>query len=385
MKKITVILLSLLLLHVGLAAQTLDFETFSTASDAANGGPYASLSPGTATLLQNPAAFSSANTYLNYADVTMLLNGAGLSLLSAVLGGSIDFANMGTLLGSLLDSQGRAYIYMDMAGPLNFAYTGKGIGFGIYNQTTFSINIGSVYYAEVSAREDIVFTGGAAYRGDFGAGWWYSAGLAAKGLFRAEYYYADTLLGLMTVLGTPDPFGSAMPFFMTTGVGFDAGLQAGLYDVFIFGIQCEDAFSTLFTTEYTNMGAFFTDPAAAKVTTSSLIPLPNLSAGFTVYPFLNFMEQRGLKMGMSVNYSNLIDLFMPIFRNPILFLSAGLELNVLERLTISLGLREALLACGVTLNLDNFKFSTAVFGKELGLEPGERPVYNIMVGVSLAK
>ncbi len=45
MKKITVVLLFLLAMHGGLAAQTLDFETFSAVSDAANGGPYASLSP----------------------------------------------------------------------------------------------------------------------------------------------------------------------------------------------------------------------------------------------------------------------------------------------------------------------------------------------------
>ncbi|HQK33126.1 MAG TPA: hypothetical protein PK074_00220 [Spirochaetales bacterium] len=378
-------LLVLFVCGTAVFAQTTSFTTYLSAQSASNGGLYASQAGTAELLLQNPAMFALSQVLMQFADLNVLMNGAGLSMFSSILTGAFDFSNLGLLLANLFDEQGRAYILFDVAGPINFAYSGKGIGFGIYNQTVMSINVGSVYYANISAREDIFVTGGVAYRGDIGAGWWYAGGLKVKGLLRTELYYADSLLNFMTVLGTADFFNSALPFLLTTGIGFDAGAQVGLYDVLTFGIQCDDAFSTLFTTEFSSLSGFWGDPAGSKITSYVNIPLPNLTAGITAYPFLNFMEQHSLKWNVSVGYSHMLDLFLPLSRNPILFLSAGTELTILERLKIAVGVREALLAAGITLDLDTLCVSTAVFGRELGIEPGERPVYIIMVNVSVKR
>ena len=383
-KKILVV--SLVLLTVtAVVAQTTVFSTYVTAESAGNGGPYASKAGTMELLVQNPALFAVPQVLMQYADVSMLVNGSGLSLFSAVLAGTFDFSNLGLLLANLFDDQGRAYVFFDVTGPINFAYSGKGIGFGLYNQTVLNINVGSVYYANFSAREDVYVTGGVAYRGEIGSGWWYAGGLKVKGLLRAELYYTNSLLNFMTVLNTPDFLNTTLPFLLTSGIGFDVGAQIGLFDVLTFGLKCDDAFSTLFSTEYSSLSGFFTDPAATKITTITTIPLPNIIASFTVYPFINFMEQQGLKWGISLSYTNILDLFLPLPRNPILFLSGGTELTVLERLKLTLGVREALLSAGMMLDLDMVYVSAAVFGRELGIEPGERPVYMIMISVSVKR
>ncbi len=373
------------LVVTAVCAQTTAFTTYLPAESASNGGPYASKSSTIELLIQNPAMFAASQVLMQFADVSLLMNGAGLSLFSSFLTGTLDFSNLGLLLSNLFDEQGRAFVLIDIAGPINFAYSGKGIGFGIYNQTAVNINVGSVYYASFSAREDIFITGGVAYRGDIGSGWWYSGGLKVKGLLRTELYYEDSVLNFMTVLGTPDAFNTAIPFMLTTGIGFDAGIQVGLFDVLTFGINCDDAFSTLFTTEYSNLSGFFQDPVTNKVVSYAMIPLPDLKASITAYPFLNFMEQHGLRWGLSVGYSNILDLFLPLSRNPILFLSGCTEFTILERLKISVGVHEALLSAGIMLDLDTLYVSTAVFGRELGIEPGERPVYMIMISVSVKR
>ena len=381
MKKIVIVFLVIVGLSSGFA-QTLDFTTFLSAQSAGSGGPYVSIAGSTEQLLQNPAMYAASKVTMNLVDLTVLMNGAGLSLFSSLIAGVFDFSNMATLLNNFFDAQGRAYILMDVAGPLNFAYSGKGIGFGLYNQTVMSMNIGSVYYANLSAREDLVVAGGVAYQGEIGRGWWYSGGLKVKGLLRAELYYTDSMLNFMMALQTPDWMTTAIPFLLTSGIGFDAGLQIGLYDVLTFGLTCDDAFSTLFSTEYSSLSGFFQDAITNKLNATSSILIPNLKAGLTVYPFLNFMEQHGLRWGFSLGYSHIIDLFLVLPRNPILFLAGSTELTILDRLKVSIGVREALLAAGIVLDLDSILVSTAVFGRELGMEPGERSVYMIMIGVT---
>lgn len=381
MKKIILAVL-VIISFSSIFAQTLDFTTFVSAHSAGNGGPYASLAGSTEQLLQNPAFYAASQVTMNFADLALLMNGSGLSLFSSLLTGVLDFSNIATVLNNFFDAQGRAYLLMDVAGPLNFAYSGRGVGFGLYNQTVMNLNIGSVYYANLTAREDIVVAGGVAYRGEIGKGWWYSGGIKVKGLLRAELYYTDSLLNLMTALQTPDWMNTALPFIVTSGIGFDAGLQIGVFNVLTFGLTCNDAFSTLFATEYSSLSGFFQDAVTNKINASSTIVVPNLQASVTAYPFLNFMERHSLRWGLSLGYSHIIDLFLVLPRNPILFLIGSTEITILDRLTVTVGVREALLSAGIVLDLDTILVSTAVFGRELGIEPGERSVYMIMIGVT---
>ncbi|HOT59863.1 MAG TPA: hypothetical protein PLJ83_09410, partial [Spirochaetales bacterium] len=126
-------LLVLFVCGTAVFAQTTSFTTYLSAQSASNGGLYASQAGTAELLLQNPAMFALSQVLMQFADLNVLMNGAGLSMFSSILTGAFDFSNLGLLLANLFDEQGRAYILFDVAGPINFAYSGKGICFGIYN------------------------------------------------------------------------------------------------------------------------------------------------------------------------------------------------------------------------------------------------------------
>ena len=62
-------------------------------------------------------------------------------------------------------------------------------------------------------------------------------------------------------------------------------------------------------------------------------------------------------------------------RNPLLEIGIGVELVILEKLKLRMGLNEALPAAGFGIDLTFMQFDCSVYGKELGLEPGLNSVY----------
>jgi hypothetical protein len=68
-------------------------------------------------------------------------------------------------------------------------------------------------------------------------------------------------------------------------------------------------------------------------------------------------------------------------RHPILHIGAGIEVELLEILSIRMGMYEGLFTAGVGLDLKIFTLNAAMFGTELSSEPGMRPVYNILIGL----
>jgi len=82
---------------------------------------------------------------------------------------------------------------------------------------------------------------------------------------------------------------------------------------------------------------------------------------------------------MAMDYTDILDLTSPLPRNPILNVSLGVETRVLDIVTLRVGIDEALLSAGVGLDLGVFTLNIAAFGQELGLDPGDRPYYNLLV------
>jgi hypothetical protein len=56
-----------------------------------------------------------------------------------------------------------------------------------------------------------------------------------------------------------------------------------------------------------------------------------------------------------------------------------METRVLHIVTLRAGIADALLSAGAGIDLSVFTLNLSIFGAELGLEPGDRPCYNLLV------
>ena len=84
---------------------------------------------------------------------------------------------------------------------------------------------------------------------------------------------------------------------------------------------------------------------------------------------------------LTCDYSDILDFLNPVPRNAILKASLGLEIQMLDILYLRAGIRDALLAAGAGLKLGIFTLNLTAYGEELGLDPGVRPVYNLLVSL----
>jgi hypothetical protein len=90
------------------------------------------------------------------------------------------------------------------------------------------------------------------------------------------------------------------------------------------------------------------------------------------------------KLNVMLDYRNFTDLIMPqsyVARNPILNLGLGAEYTLFNILSLRAGLTDMLPAVGIGLGVRGFALDFAVKGKEMGLDPGVRPIYVIELGV----
>ena len=68
-------------------------------------------------------------------------------------------------------------------------------------------------------------------------------------------------------------------------------------------------------------------------------------------------------------------------RHPLLNIGLGVEVTVLNALTLRAGIADALPALGFGLDLSFMTLDFAVYGRELGLDPGMQPVYAMSLGL----
>jgi hypothetical protein len=82
------------------------------------------------------------------------------------------------------------------------------------------------------------------------------------------------------------------------------------------------------------------------------------------------------------DYRDFLDLFKPIYRNPILNATLGTEVIFLDVISLRAGINETYLATGLGLDLTLFQIDLALYGKELGIDPGKRPLLNMDLSLS---
>lgn len=379
MKRILALSAALACALSGLSAQTVDAFLPLSARMAALGGPHAASASGLDALFENPAGFAADEEYLSVSSVVVHPAGPVFDLASLMVSGGASGLVSG--LSSLLDAKGRLYVDLDLLGPLAFGFVGKGLGFGIYNRTQATINAASLFSASLSLTEEAFLAGGYAHRFTLGDGSTLDAGIMPKGFVKAGVSLSGSLADLMAVVAVPDALLSGCPFVVTSGLGLDAGVKwtKGGFAAALVG---RDAFSPALVTMYTSFNDFTASPSTSKVGASETVLVPaDLSLGVAYEPSFPLLERLGADVLILADYRDLLDLFADIPRNPILNASLGLELTLLDILSLRAGLYDALPSAGFGIDLTFCTFSLAMYGKELGLDPGVRPVYNLIVAL----
>lgn len=363
------------------AAQSVQRFSPPSARMAALGGPHAASASGLDAVFENPAGFAADETEFRASALVFNPSGPIFDIAGLVLGGS-DQLMAG--LPSLFDAQGRFYAQADMLGPLSFGYSGKGLGFGLFNRTVATVNASSLLSVAFEVSEEVMLAGGYAYRFEIGDRNVIDLGIMPKGFIRASVGDRMSLDEVMAVAMDP---ASALesPLTMTSGVGFDVGARWSLDQALSVGIVVRDAYSPAMVTVYESYGAFAANPQLAKVgaSTYAVVP-PDLSFGVAWEPRLALLDRLGADLAFLVDYVDILDLLNAVPRNPILNVGAGVELTLLDILSLRAGVKDALPTAGFGIDLSAFAFSLAMYGQELGIEPGSRPLYNLLVALDFS-
>lgn len=378
MRTIAIACAALALAAAPLAAQTVAPFVLPSARMAALGGAHAASYSGVDAIFENPAGFVSERSELGVSALVFDLAGPIFDIAGMVAGGADPLAG----LSGLFDSSGRLYVSLDALGPLAFSYVGKGLGYGLFNRSVATINAASLLSVTYAVSEEFLLAGGYAYRFDLGARQVLDIGIMPKGFVRASVGETVSLDGVMALVSDPASLTTGSEFTMVSGVGFDVGVRWSYDDTVSVGFVARDAYSPAMVTTYTSFDGFVSDPQAAMVGESAYAVVdPNLAFGVEyVFPF-EFLDRIGAEVSVLADYVDILDLLSTLPRNPILNVSLGVELRLLDILFLRGGISEALPAAGFGIDLSAFSFSLAMFGTELGIEPGARPAFNLLVAL----
>jgi hypothetical protein len=343
---------------------------FTSPRERSMGGRHVALADDSSVLLTNPAGLAELPKSYSAADLGLRMIGPVFDIADLVAGGKMSTSSLTDFLAK---NDYKVYAGFELAGPLALGYTGGGMGFGLFNKTKFIANVAGASAINLTTGEDILLSGGYARRFDLGSGHELDAGFAPKGFARGEI---KSSMGIVEAVDLSSHPGDILndPFTLTTGVGLDLGLRWAWRQL-AAGLACRDLFSPAIATQYSSASAFF----GSKSGESSYVWVHrSLDAGLAWNPDIGQWLRGVDSLVLALDYRDILDLWSITPRNPVLNIGFGLEARVLDIVSLRAGVADALLSTGLGLDLKVFKLNLSVFGTELGLEPGDRPCYNLL-------
>ncbi len=343
--------------------------TIPSARLSALGGTHAALTDDFSALFTNPAGFAGVEKELSVAELTVSVYGPIFEI--ADLAGSDTFD-----LSGIVGDNG-TYAGFDIGGPLSLGWVGNGLGFGLFNSSSLD-GIATGAGVRATASEDFLVVGGYAFRFEPAEAHLVDAGFLVKGFLRGMMELESSLLSV-TDLFT----GSLMsdrPFASVMGLGFDLGLRYEYDRTLAVGLVCRDVYSPALVSAFASASDFFSGAQAIDSGSSGKID-PRLDMGIAYYPRFERLERYVTNLVFLLDYRDFLDLFALIPRHPILNVSFGTEVVVLDALSLRLGIADALPCAGFGLDLKFAQFDFAMRGIELGLDPGVNPVLAMDIGL----
>lgn len=365
--------------HFMFSEEIVRLPRYSMTRDYAFGGRHAALADDFSVLYNNPAGFRSVDPELHFADLSVHAAGPVFSMTDAIM--NMELARLFT--------EGLArYVALGIPGPISFGYVGDGLGFGIQNASSATISVSGITRpAKAEVAENLILSGGYAGRIPFPeeSGFTLDLGFLLKGFLQSGVSIEKDAVEIIGLVSNPNPgIFLTQPFYLQTGIGLDVGLLGAYDDQLFLGIAVRDLYTPTMKNLYNSINEFSGgyDPASVI---AGKVPL-DMSVGFMWQPRMMISNKYVSEFRLMIDYKDIWDfLLVPEeATNPILHVGVGSEIVVLDILSLRVGMDEGLLNAGLGLDLYFFNLDMAMFGKELGVEPGMSPVYNLVIGLSFS-
>jgi hypothetical protein len=347
------------------------FQIPFTARSAALGGIHAASAGGVEALFSNPAGYRASQPDLSLAQGMVGIYDSGPSLIAQALAGEPPG----------ISTTRRASL--NLVGPLFFGYVGDGLGFGLFNNTKIrSWTPGPSTSGYSILEEDLVFISGYAFSIPLPEAWkstldvGFSIPLFVAARSDSSKVALDALTSSLTLM---DLIGNEK-FTLASGAGLEAGVLYSFADTFSVGIVARNL-AMVAHNRYTSFLTFM----AGEVPATLNVPLPlDLTIGILWSPPLERVAPFLDGFTLMLDYRNALDflVYPDGATNPLLHISAGVEVQLLNILYLRAGFYQLLPSFGLDLDLSIFKLSIAVVGRELSKDPGGYPLYGYLFGLS---
>jgi hypothetical protein len=380
-KQIAFAILMTLLSCICLSAQVIeDPLAFSNARLSSLGGSHAALADDIMTLFDNPAGFRSFDFQLLISQLTVGLAGPIFDITNAIIqaGGGADLTKNPAFLTLLSNTVTR----IEIAGPISFAYVGDGIGLGIFNWGNLGYQSVGPLAIETTFSENFLIIGGYSFRIELPAQNYIDIGASLKAFYRGKSVSSKSDPEFINALSDPGSLIMGGNFTQSIGGGADVGILYSLGKYISVGVVARNAYTPSMRTPYNTLSDFFAGTGALPAE-YGIVPL-DLSCGLKISPPLGVLGFYISDLMLLLDYTDMLDIYThpATARNWFLHINAGLELKLLDVLSIRGGMSGGLFAGGLGLNLGSFQIDASMFGTEESIEPGTRPVYNFILSLA---
>jgi hypothetical protein len=387
MKKIIAALLVLLSLSAIAFAEDVWMPALTLTSTRSNGlgGPHVAYTDGVSSLFVNPGALQWSNQS-TFFELSPALTGP----LDKVVEDTEVFSrikkNMDDPQKILDDVQGltgngKVPIGLDLRGPISMGYAANGLGYGFFSRTFLDTQIIGTDI-EATVYEDVIFKFGMSINVLSLKSHEISVGFALKPFARVIGSLDKSALDVVSIL-TDDSkemtdLLNDVSIPLIVGGGVDVGLQYRFKKELVLGFTVDDVYTAGF--EVYNLKGLITKGSSPANTNTLYRVKPAYNVGLAYTLKLSNLWKKAPKPLQSFYIAAMADwhnidhaLTWDDFthRNPILDLSAGAELGLFNFLRFRVGLNEMLPAVGFGFEPGFFKLNFAVYGKELGNDPGQ--------------
>jgi hypothetical protein len=301
----------------------------------------------------SPTLFSPESTFGLIGSITDMAGG--------------DTSALGEAMDVLSKNKGKISLGFDLREfPFSIAWVANGFGFGLWDRIFVNPSIvGTNILVDIYA--DIMLPVGFAFKILDTEAHSVDAGITVKGFVRVRAHDYTTIPKLMD---EADDFADEISVPVIVGGGFDlgflyrwnTGLSAGLTfdDIVTRGGVVKEIIGSDDNTYYVpftmNIGVAY-DITLGKYWTTAPYFLANMSfaLAFDYRDIVNLFEQD--------DYSK---------RSALLGMGAGFQVGIFDIFKLRIGMNEMLPAVGFGFDLGVFEIDAAYYGKEFGLEPGQR-------------
>ena len=331
--------------------------------------------------LANPANVGLMGKKSLYPGLTVGLGGP-LSYLPEILEATeLDDEQLMSSLANILSENNGLDLDLVVSGPIQFGSVKNNFGWGFFNQTYLIANVPSINYVGAFVGNESLLRLAYALPIPLGIG-----KLSIGGAVDLVAKFEGKMTSSVTELMGEDDFDVSMPLYSSFGLGLDVGASLKLLNFVTVGLVWENALSGALTNRASNFleGDMEVDATAKSFDIGWKF---NLGGAVSV-PFIDVLTLGIISsLDVMLDINDVVGIIAndPKERNPILDVSLGTEAVFFKTLSLRLGLHEMYPTAGIGARLGAFNLDLAIFGRELGLEPGSRPQLNLALSLEFFK